>query len=199
MASRSLAEEHRVGRSRDRLPPLTEETRPRIIVLLSSSLIGCIVIFLMPSIRFVNRLLSAAVVCLSASSCAISSGDRRPLLNYVDASLAPPTTAGRWLAAPVALPVALAAAATDAVILHPLSQIDDAWCDTRTAIWDFEGSSDFRKVLLMPLSAVATPAVFGVTWLFRASFDVEDCVVDTPSDEGVGLLLDEADSSEVGQ
>lgn len=146
-----------------------------------------------------NRLLWAVVVCLCASSCAISSSDRRPVLNYLDATLAPTRTASRWLAAPVALPVALVAAATDAVILHPLSQIDDSWCDTRTAIWGFEGSSDFRKVLLMPLSAVATPVVFSVTWLFRASFDFEDCVVDTPSDQDGGLQLEEADSGEVGQ
>ena len=153
----------------------------------------------MQKVRFVNRLLWTVVGCLCAASCAISNSDRRPLLNYLDATLAPTRTASRLLAAPVALPVALVAAATDAVILHPLSQIDDAWCDTRTAIWDFEGSSDFRKMLLVPLSAVATPVVFSVTWLFRASFDVTDSVVATSSGQDGGLQLEDADSGEVGQ
>ena len=146
-----------------------------------------------------NRILSALVVCACASSCDMGSSSRRCLLNYVDANWTPTTTASRWLATPVALPVALGAGAVDAVILHPTSQFDDAWWDTQRAIWDFEGSSDFRKVLLMPLSAVATPVVFGVTWSFRAVFDIDDSDPDMCSDQDNVPQVEASGSSEVGQ
>lgn len=116
------------------------------------------------------------VVCACATSCALANGDRRRALNYLDANWAPSTTTGRWLAAPIALPIGIVAGATDAIVLHPLSQIDDAWLDTVDVVWDFDDSTEFRTVLLVPLSAVATPVVFGVTWLFRAVFDFDDSV-----------------------
>ena len=117
------------------------------------------------------------VVGACLASCAIGNQDRRLLLNYLDESWTPPTATGRWLAAPVALPVGFCAGVTDAVLLHPLSQIDDAWVDTVDVVWDFGDSTDFRTVLLTPLSAVATPIVFGVTWLWRSVFDIDDSVI----------------------
>ena len=128
--------------------------------------------------RVVNPFAWLLVVCACASSCALGNGDRRHALNYLDANWMPSTTTGRWLAAPVALPVGVVAGATDAVVLHPLSQIDDAWEDTCEVVWDFKGNTDFRTVLLVPLSAVATPVVFGVTWCFRSVFDISDSVHD---------------------
>lgn len=116
------------------------------------------------------------VVSACATSCALDNGDRRRALNYLDANWMPSTTTGRWLAAPVALPVGIVAGATDAIVLHPLSQIDDAWVDTVDVVWDFDDNTDFRTVLLVPLAAVATPVVFGVTWVFRAVFDFDDSV-----------------------
>lgn len=116
------------------------------------------------------------VVCACATSCALGNSDRRRALNYLDANWAPSSTTGRWLAAPVALPVGIVAGAIDAIVLHPLSQIDDAWVDTVDVVWDFDDNTEFRTVLLVPLSAVATPVVFGVTWLFRAVFDFDDSV-----------------------
>jgi hypothetical protein len=72
------------------------------------------------------------------------------------------------------LPVGVLAGATDAVVLHPISQIDDAWVDTVDVVWDFGASTDFRTVLLTPLSAAATPVVFVATWSWRSVFDVRD-------------------------
>lgn len=120
------------------------------------------------------NLIAMFVVGMAATSCAMGNGDRRRLLNYLDANWAPSSTTGRWLASPVALPVGIVAGATDAVVLHPLAQIDDAWVDTVDVVWDFGPSTDFRTVLLTPLSAVATPVVFGVTWVWRSIFDVSD-------------------------
>jgi hypothetical protein len=132
-----------------------------------------------------NRFVLLLVVCVGASSCAVGNGDRRRLLNYLDANWAPTTNTGRWLTAPIALPVGFAAGATDAVVLHPLSQIDDAWVDTVEVVWDFKGNTDFRTVLLTPVSAVATPVVFGVTWLFRSVFDIDDSIAEVRAPQGV--------------
>ena len=123
--------------------------------------------------KTVNRIVSLLVVSLAAS-CAVENHERRKLLNYLDANWAPSSTSGRWLASPIALPVGVLAGATDAVVLHPSSQIDDAWVDTVDVVWDFGASTDFRTVLLTPLSAVATPVVFVATWSWRAVFDVRD-------------------------
>ncbi|MFT4512188.1 MAG: hypothetical protein ACI89X_001292 [Planctomycetota bacterium] len=127
--------------------------------------------------RVLNPFAWLVVVCTCATSCALGNGDRRRALNYLDANWTPTTTTGRWLAAPVALPVGIVAGATDAIVLHPLSQIDDAWVDTVDVVWDFD-DTEFRTVLLVPLAAVATPVVFGVTWLFRAVFDFDDSARD---------------------
>tara|TARA_R110002073_G_C9128937_1_gene551386 strand:- start:113 stop:595 length:483 start_codon:yes stop_codon:yes gene_type:complete len=126
--------------------------------------------------RALNPFAWLLVVSACATSCALGNGDRRRALNYLDANWMPSTTTGRWLAAPVALPVGIVAGATDAIVLHPLSQIDDAWVDTVDVVWDFDDNTDFRTVLLVPLAAVATPVVFGVTWVFRAVFDFDDSV-----------------------
>ena len=126
--------------------------------------------------RVVNLFAWLIVVCACTTSCAMGNGDRRRALNYLDANWTPSTTTGRWLAAPVALPVGIVAGVTDAIVLHPLSQIDDAWSDTADVVWDFADNTEFRTSLLVPLSAVATPIVFGATWLFRSVFDLQDSV-----------------------
>jgi hypothetical protein len=149
--------------------------------------------------RVVNPLSWLLVVCACFTSCALGNSERRRALNYLDANWAPSTATGRWLVAPVALPVGIVAGATDAIVLHPLSQIDDAWSDTVDVVWDFDDNTEFRTVLLVPLSAVATPIVFGVTWLFRSAFDFRDSGqemgpqgVDESGDESLDGLVEEA-------
>lgn len=146
-----------------------------------------------------NRFAWLAVVCLYASSCAVGNDERRRVLNYLDENLAPASTTGRWLVSPVALPVGVCALATDAVVVHPLSQIDDAWVDTVDVVWDFDDSSEFRTVLLVPLRAVSTPVVFGVTWLFRSLFDIRDSVQPVEETERPSEPEPSSESSEGGE
>ena len=61
----------------------------------------------------------------------------------------------------------------DAVVVHPATQLDDAWRDTVDLVWDYEQDSSFHAVLLTPLSAVATPVVYCGDWLLRAVFDID--------------------------
>ena len=133
------------------------------------------------------HLLALALVGVCGSSCAIGNEERRRVLNYLDANWAPDSEGGRWLVSPVALPVGLIAGVADAVVVHPLSQVDDAWGDTVEFLWEFDRDDQFRNVLMTPLSAVATPVVFGVDWLGRAIFDIDDRY---PADDGDGPEAD---------
>lgn len=110
----------------------------------------------------------------SLAGCAFLDEDNRRTLNYLDAHAAPESAAARWALSPVALPIALGAGALDAAVVHPATQLDDAWRDTVDLLWDYEQDSSFRAVLLTPLAVMATPPVFCGDWLLRAVFDVDD-------------------------
>ena len=117
---------------------------------------------------------AATVLLLFTAGCAVANQDRRLLLNAMDASLTPGSTAGRWLLAPVALPVGFVAGVTDAVVVHPVTQLDDAWGDTVELLWQNDGATDFRRAVLTPVLVLATPLVFAGDWLGRSVFDVPD-------------------------
>ena len=88
------------------------------------------------------------------------------------------------MVSPAALPVGVAALVTDAVVVHPATQIDDACRDTADFLWDYDHDSPLRAVLLTPLSALATPPVFCVDWLLRSAFDVDDNRREAGEDSG---------------
>lgn len=142
-----------------------------------------------------NLFAPLVVVIATTASCAMGNRERRHVLNYLDANWAPQSVAGRWVAAPVALPVGVVAGLTDAVIVHPVTQIDDAWVDTVDVVWDFDAATDFRKVLRTPLSAAATPVVFGVTWVWRSVFDISDSYESPPPPEVEGPEEPESESA----
>lgn len=113
-----------------------------------------------------------------AAGCATSEHDNRRMLNALDAHLTPRSPTARWIAAPVTLPVGVVALVGDAVVVHPCCVLDDAWRDTRGWLWTSHGESRFRRAVMIPLSALATPFVFTGDWLGRAIFDIE------PHEEG---------------
>lgn len=115
-----------------------------------------------------------SVLPLLAAACAMANGDRRRVLNALDEHLTPASVTGRWLLSPVALPVGLVAGTADAVLVHPLSQLDDAWLDTVEVLWTSHGDSPLRRALLMPVAALSTPVVFAGDWVCRAVFDIDD-------------------------
>ncbi|MEC8653284.1 MAG: hypothetical protein VXY92_12065 [Planctomycetota bacterium] len=131
---------------------------------------------------------AAAVVFFAAwSSCAFMRPENRRALNYLDANLAPQSATARVVLSPVALPVGVAAGVADAVVVHPLTQADEAWRDTLDVLWDYDQSSSFRQVLLTPLSVLATPLVFAGDWCCRAVFDLGGAeVVDAETAEESG-------------
>ncbi|MGH7336898.1 MAG: hypothetical protein ACREI7_04915 [Myxococcota bacterium] len=120
-----------------------------------------------------TRTLALLITCLLASGCAVTEARNRHTLNALDERLAPSSSAGRWAAAPVALPTALMGLTADALVVHPVTVVDDAWRDTREWLWTPDPSeSRFRRAVLFPLTVVATPFVYVGDWLMRAAFAI---------------------------
>lgn len=114
----------------------------------------------------------AATLVLALSGCAVFEAKNRRTLNALDEHAAPPNAAARWALSPVALPVSFVAALADMVIVHPVCSIDDAWHDTVDWLWTSHGESKFRRAVLLPLSALATPFVFTGDLLARSVFPI---------------------------
>jgi hypothetical protein len=113
------------------------------------------------------------LLLLLAAGCAISEHDNRRTLNALDLHLSPESAATRWMVAPLALPVGVAGLAVDAAVVHPCCVFDDAWGDTTEWLWTSHGESRFRRAVMVPLSALATPFLFAGDWLARALFDID--------------------------
>jgi hypothetical protein len=118
-----------------------------------------------------RRALGAALA-LALAGCAVFEADNRRTLNALDEHAAPRGAAARWALSPVALPVSLVAALADMAIVHPICSIDDAWHDTVDWLWTPRGESKFRRAVLLPLSALATPFVFTGDLAARVLFPV---------------------------
>lgn len=116
--------------------------------------------------------ISAALV-LALAGCAVFESENRRTLNALDEHAAPASAAGRWALAPVALPVSLVAALGDMVIVHPICSIDDAWGDTVDWLWTPRGESRFRRAVMLPLAALATPVLFVGDLAARSAFPID--------------------------
>jgi len=115
-----------------------------------------------------------ASAAAALSGCAVTEERYRPTLNLLDRHLAPGSIAGRWAAAPVALPVSLLALTGDAFVIHPATVFDDAWRDTDEWLWTPDPSeSRFRTAVLFPLRVIATPVVYIADWSARAAFAID--------------------------
>ena len=107
------------------------------------------------------------ILLASLGACTMFEDDYRRTLNLLDADFTPDSTAGKVALAPIALPVGLLAFVADAVIVHPITCIDDAWLDTVELLWDSEDETTLRWALMTPISALATPLVFAGDLLVR--------------------------------
>ena len=110
------------------------------------------------------------VVVLAAaawsSGCAVMEPGNRRTLNALDERWAPPTPAGRWAAAPVAFPAAVVGLLADALVVNPALAVDDAWSDTVEWLWTPDpDESRFRRALIVPAAALATPFVYVGDWI----------------------------------
>lgn len=110
---------------------------------------------------------------LICGGCAVFNRDNTPALNVVEQHLVPADRTTRMISAPLIIPIGLAAATLDMVLLHPLSVAGDAWDDTNDLLWkklDWDRQYVTTTVLNAPRIA-AMPIVFTTDFLARSSFD----------------------------
>jgi hypothetical protein len=123
--------------------------------------------------RLLVRASLSALLALAVPGCAISERENRRTLNALDEHATPASAAARWALSPLALPASLVAVAGDAMIVHPICSIDDAWADTVDALWTSHGETKFRRAVMLPLAAVATPFFFTGDVVARALFPID--------------------------
>ena len=98
--------------------------------------------------------------------------ENRVLTNSLDEVVEPESITAKILLSPIFVPVGAATLALDAVIVHPISEIPNAWSDTSEAIWEEpEGSPLWQTFLLVP-KIVISPIFFSFDWILRSLFDV---------------------------
>lgn len=106
--------------------------------------------------------------------CAVFNRDNTPALNLVEQHLVPADRTARLISSPLIVPIGLAAATLDMVLLHPLSVAEDAWDDTNDLLWkklDWDHQFVTTTVLNAPRVAIM-PIVFTTDLLARSSFDL---------------------------
>jgi len=121
------------------------------------------------------RIIVLVACLLLCAGCAAFNRDNTPTLNFVENKVLPEKGAGRYVAYPLLLPVALAAVTVDAVIVHPISVAHDAYLDTKEALWeDFDWQHRyFTECFALVPRTVATPIVLAACFLGRSTFDIE--------------------------
>ena len=118
---------------------------------------------------------SLSLLCLlPITGCAFLNRDNTPITNYVEKKLTPESSRAREALVPIIWPVAAVTLIADAVVIHPISVVDDAVEDTRDALWDeFDWDAEYAtECFKLPWRATLTPIVFGFDFLGRALFDI---------------------------
>ena len=107
------------------------------------------------------------ILAFFCSGCAIVDKRNRRTLNLLDSHVRIESTGGRVAAAPVFIPVGLAAALTDMLIVHPIVSVPPAIKDTRECIWENPEGSEFRQMMLFIPKVAFTPVFFAGDLVFR--------------------------------
>ena len=119
--------------------------------------------------------LVGALVVMALPSCAWSNEDNRPVWNAFEENLVP-NGGGVFVAAlPVTVPLGIGAIAVDTIIAHPLQVVGDAY-DDAAQLWDQEdfefAEAYYTEMAGLPLRAIASPALFTLSFLGRSIFDI---------------------------
>ena len=112
-------------------------------------------------------------VAVLLPGCAVFEEDNRLLTSALDDAVEPESTGAKVALSPVFIPVGVVSLVVDAVVVHPISEIPNAYDDTVEAVWeDPEGSYVTQAFLFVPKVAI-TPVVFVFDWLGRSIFDID--------------------------
>ena len=98
--------------------------------------------------------------------------DNRVLYNELEERIQPKSIPARIALYPFAFTAGTGTLAVDAIAIHPVRVIPEAWDDVYELYWKPRDIELLRKALFFPLSAILTPPSFLGDWLWRSLFDV---------------------------
>ena len=112
-------------------------------------------------------------VLSTCSGCAIFNKDNRRTLNLLDDKVQFESTAGKVVGAPLFIPIGLASGLADAVVVHPVVSLPEAYDDTSDVVWENPEGSDFRQAMIFIPKIAVTPLVFVGDWALRVLFGAD--------------------------
>lgn len=121
--------------------------------------------WLFPCLKLVALVFIAGQLC----ACALGEKENRRLLNKLDESFQPKSTAARVSCAPLTVVGGNVALAIDGVVINPVAVVPKAWDDTYELYWKPREADILRKSLMFPIITVLTPPTFVGDWAMRAA------------------------------
>lgn len=120
---------------------------------------------------------------MGLGGCALARPEKRPISQRVAATIVPEEPGKRLMMTPILIPVALMAIVGDALIVHPISEMDDSWRHaTRYCFAGYGRPGHYvSDAASMPLRAVGLPLVLLVNYPVRLLADLPP-VPGSPSD-----------------
>ena len=124
-----------------------------------------------------NLFVVLLVCCTMVGGCAIADRNNRLLLNSLDNAMQGTaitnSTAGKIVAAPLAVPAGVVAGMLDMAVVTPARAVSPAWKDTSKYLWENPQGSDMRQMMLFVPKVAATPLMFSGDWAFRSVFETK--------------------------
>ncbi|OPZ22711.1 MAG: hypothetical protein BWZ10_00303 [candidate division BRC1 bacterium ADurb.BinA364] len=116
---------------------------------------------------------AAAMAAAILAGCATFEEENRPVLNKMDKTIRPQSTAARLALGPPCAALGAAAWAVDAAVVRPVAVIPAAADDVYELYWRPRDMDFFRKSLLFVPIVVLTPPTFAVDWAARTLFAID--------------------------
>lgn len=111
---------------------------------------------------------------VALNGCALARPEKRPISNRVASTIVPEEPGKRLMMTPILIPVGLMAILGDALIVHPISEMDDSWRHaTRYCSAGYGRPGHYvSDAASMPLRAVGLPLVLLVNYPARLLADI---------------------------
>ncbi|MBU1052292.1 MAG: hypothetical protein KKC46_00500 [Proteobacteria bacterium] len=123
----------------------------------------------------INKLIIFVVIVLFLNGCAVFNRNNTPILNTFEKYCVPEDKTLRVISSPLIIPTGLVAVSIDALVVHPISVVDDAAADTVDLLWDninWDKEYVTECALLVPRT-VCSPIILTGDFLGRSLFDID--------------------------
>ncbi|MBU3948448.1 MAG: hypothetical protein KJ826_09550 [Proteobacteria bacterium] len=122
-----------------------------------------------------NKLAVLVVIALFINGCAVFNRENTPILNAFEKYCVPEDKTFRIISSPVIIPTGLVAVSIDALVVHPISVVDDAADDTVDLLWD---NINWDKKYVTECASIAprivcSPIILTGDFLGRSLFDID--------------------------